>query len=45
MDDDPRWRELPPGRLIHVGADLMMTPYDIRSTEPAHALTRHDLTA
>jgi predicted glutamine amidotransferase len=43
MDDDPGWRLLPSGALVHVHADLTVettTPFPSR---PAHQLTMSDL--
>ena len=43
MDENPRWRSLAPGELIHVGAT---SPLDARvalDRAPAHRLTLADL--
>jgi predicted glutamine amidotransferase len=43
MDDDPRWRELNSGELLHVAADLTIDTQDLFSTPPAHQLLVTDL--
>lgn len=43
MDDDPGWRELEPGCLVHAGADLRVTSTRILDGPPAHPLTLADL--
>lgn len=43
MDDDPGWRLLDPGELVHVGADLRVTTRTALDAPPAHLLTLADL--
>ena len=43
MDDDPGWRPLASGELLHVGADLRLTARQILDGPPAHLLTLADL--
>lgn len=43
MDDDPGWRLLGPGELLHVGADLQVTSHTVLDRPPAHPLTLADL--
>ena len=43
MDDDPGWRLLAPGELIHVDADLHVHSRIILKEAPAHPLTLADL--
>jgi predicted glutamine amidotransferase len=43
MDDDPGWRELGPGELLHVDADLGVHIERILDSPPAHLLTLADL--
>ncbi|GFG74916.1 class II glutamine amidotransferase [Mycobacterium botniense] len=43
MDDDPRWRLLSPGELIHVDATLQITSRLALPDPPAHQLRREDL--
>jgi glutamine amidotransferase len=43
MDDNPGWRAIEPGSLVHVDADLTVTTTPVRTDPPAHALTRADL--
>ncbi|MBW0015346.1 class II glutamine amidotransferase [Mycobacterium sp.] len=45
MDDDPRWRLLEPGELVHVGPDLGITRSVVLPDPPAHLLHRGDLSA
>lgn len=43
MDDDPGWRNLPVGRLLHVGPDLRTTLHPVIDHPPRHRLTLADL--
>ncbi|SPM31052.1 class II glutamine amidotransferase [Mycobacterium terramassiliense] len=43
MDDDPRWRPLEPGELVHVDAGLRITNAVVLPDPPAHPLRRADL--
>lgn len=43
MDDDPRWRLLPPGELVHVDAHLRIHRSMILPDPPTHLLRRADL--
>ncbi len=43
MDEDPGWRELQSGELLHVGADLRVTITRALDRPPAHQLTLADL--
>jgi glutamine amidotransferase len=43
MDEDPGWRELEPGELIHVDADLNVRSVRALDRPPAHLLTLADL--
>ena len=43
MDDDPRWRILEPGELVHVDADLRITRRIAFPERPRHLLNRSDL--
>ncbi len=43
MDDDPGWRMLSSGELLHVGPGLETTSTVIRDTPPARPLTLEDL--
>jgi hypothetical protein len=43
MDDDPAWRRLDPGELVHIGADLSITISSPFRAVPAHLLQRADL--
>jgi glutamine amidotransferase len=43
MDEDPRWRNMTSGELLHVGPDLNVTSKIVLSYPPAHALTLDDL--
>jgi predicted glutamine amidotransferase len=44
MDDDPGWRELGSGQLLHVDPELHVTVTTIVDTPPVHPLTVADLT-
>jgi predicted glutamine amidotransferase len=44
MDDDPGWRELGSGQLLHVDPQLRATVTTIADGPPAHPLTVADLT-
>jgi hypothetical protein len=43
MDDDPRWRLLAPGELVHVDAALQITRSVALPEPPRHLLRRTDL--
>jgi predicted glutamine amidotransferase len=43
MDEDPRWRLLASGELLHVAADLTVTSRIVLSIPPAHQLSLADL--
>jgi predicted glutamine amidotransferase len=43
MDENPGWRNLEPGELLHVGADLRVRSQIIVDATPAHPLTLADL--
>ncbi|WP_306187874.1 class II glutamine amidotransferase [Streptomyces sp. MK5] len=43
MDDNPDWRLMEPGELLHVGADLRTTRRVVLPDPPAHRLTLDDL--
>jgi predicted glutamine amidotransferase len=43
MDDDPRWRLLAPGTLVHVDADLAVTERVAFPEPPRHQLALSDL--
>ena len=43
MDDDPRWRLLEPGELVHVGAGLEVNRSVVLPDPPRHLLRRADL--
>jgi glutamine amidotransferase len=43
MDDDPGWRELRSGELVHVSADLEVSSMIVRDASPAHPLSLADL--
>ncbi|MEU3405350.1 class II glutamine amidotransferase [Streptomyces sp. NPDC006670] len=43
MDDNPHWRQMEPGELLHVGPDLRLTRQIILHDPPAHRLTLDDL--
>lgn len=45
MDDDPGWRLLDPGELVHIDADLNISRRVAFTNPPAHLLHRGDLTA
>lgn len=45
MDDDPRWRLLEPGELVHVDAALRVDRQLILPDPPAHLLRRAELSA
>ncbi|WP_102419775.1 class II glutamine amidotransferase [Mycobacterium sp. 4858] len=45
MDDDPRWRLLEPGELVHVDAGLHVERTVILPHPPAHQLRRAELSA
>jgi glutamine amidotransferase len=45
MDDDPGWRLLDPGELLHVGPDLTLTSSQPFPAEPRHLLSLNDLDA
>ena len=45
MDDDPRWRLLEPGELVHVDAALRIDRSVILPEPPAHLLRRAELSA
>jgi glutamine amidotransferase len=45
MDDDPAWRELEPGVLVHVDAGLNVSRTTILDAAPRHPLTLADLGA
>jgi predicted glutamine amidotransferase len=43
MDEDPGWRLLAPGELVHVDPDLHVTSTEALEEPPAHPLTLADL--
>jgi hypothetical protein len=43
MDDDPAWRLLEPGTLVHVDADLTLTERVAFPDPPQHPLILADL--
>lgn len=43
MDDDPRWRLLHPGELLHIDADLNISGRIAFPDAPRHLLRREDL--
>jgi predicted glutamine amidotransferase len=43
MDDDPGWREIPSGELIHVDSSLTVSRRRILDGPPAHPLSLSDL--
>lgn len=43
MDEDPGWRLLEPGQLLHVDPDLHVTSSKVLERPPAHQLTLADL--
>jgi predicted glutamine amidotransferase len=45
MDDDPRWRLLEPGELVHVDAALQITSDVVLPDPPRHQLSLTDLNA
>lgn len=45
LDDDPAWRQVEPGRLLHVDADLAVTTTTPFRPTPRHQLTFDDLDA
>ncbi|OBI25650.1 class II glutamine amidotransferase [Mycobacterium sp. E1386] len=45
MDDDPRWRLLEPGELLHIDAALQVERSLILPDPPAHLLRREELSA
>ena len=45
MDDDPRWRLLEPGELIHVNAGLQISSTVVLPDPPTRLLRRADLSA
>lgn len=45
MDDDPRWRLLAPGELVHVDAALQVSCDVVLPDPPRHQLRHEDLTA
>jgi predicted glutamine amidotransferase len=45
MDEDPGWRLVEPGTLVHVDADLAITIRVVLPEPPKHQLSRADLSA
>jgi glutamine amidotransferase len=45
MDEDPGWRMLEPGELVHVGLDLEVTTRVVMDEPPAHLVRLEDLDA
>jgi hypothetical protein len=45
MDDDPRWRLLEPGELVHVDSALQVTSDVVLPDPPRHQLRLADLNA
>jgi predicted glutamine amidotransferase len=45
MDDDHQWRQLDPGELLHVAADLTVDTTTLLSAPPAHQLSLTSLDA
>jgi glutamine amidotransferase len=43
MDEDPGWRSIAPGHLLHVGADLRVRSTMVLEDPPRHRLTLADL--
>lgn len=43
MDEDPRWRLMASGELLHVGADLSVTSRIVLDGPPTHQLSLDDL--
>jgi glutamine amidotransferase len=45
MDDDPRWRLVTPGELVHVDSALQITSDVVLPDPPRHQLRSADLNA
>jgi glutamine amidotransferase len=45
MDDDPRWRLIDPGELVHVDAGLQISRQVVLPDPPRHQLRLEDLNA
>ncbi len=45
MDEDPQWRLIAPGELVHVDAGLEVSSRQVLPHPPAHQLRRADITA
>ncbi len=45
MDDDPQWRLIAPGELVHVDAALQVRSQQVLPHPPEHPLRRADITA
>ncbi len=45
MDDDPRWRLMAPGELVHVDAALQLSSHQVIPHPPEHPLRRADVKA
>jgi glutamine amidotransferase len=45
MDDDPRWRLIDPGELVHVDAGLQINRQVVLPDPPRHQLNLEDLDA
>jgi predicted glutamine amidotransferase len=43
MDEDPGWRQLDPGELLHVDPELHVTSTQVLDSPPAHPLALSDL--
>ncbi len=43
MDDDPRWRLIPPGELVHVDSALQVTQSLVLPDPPKHLIRQQDL--
>jgi glutamine amidotransferase len=43
MDEDPGWREIAPGHLVHVDPDLRVRSTAVLADPPRHPLTLADL--
>ncbi|MDD4868637.1 MAG: class II glutamine amidotransferase, partial [Mycobacterium sp.] len=43
MDDDPRWRLMEPGELVHVDEDLQIDRRVVLPDPPRHQLSKEDL--
>ncbi|MDQ6818559.1 MAG: class II glutamine amidotransferase, partial [Actinomycetota bacterium] len=43
MDEDPGWRELAPGELLHVDGELDVTAKSVLERPPAHPISLADL--